>query len=336
MPLAFLFYNYYMKYNTTYTPKTDLKETLINIDKIRKSIINFYQKKFKLIEVTAPLHDLEQSEKLLDLNTETRHITFDFGNEYRVGKLYLSHTNWIHELINKTNLTPGEGYCTVFNYLWRDIKENSSISAEREELTIQVLVGDKEDIYEFVEKHTISLYEQFVRIGNQINKNNIDNEIDIFSSQNLANLIPDSSPIEREEKIIQDLDAFILKNPGKKLLSGKRHTYIPPSLYNLNNHYQIFMKDKVNSWPMRVASVSQIATGQEMADQLKVYREAKLLELDFYNKITKSNKKIMEIKINIPRLAMVLLDKGHIGEVQPGTTIKEVDNIKERYKVEIL
>ena len=51
-----------MKFNTTYSPKTTLKETLINIEKIKKSILNFYNKKYKLIQVTPPLHDLENSE----------------------------------------------------------------------------------------------------------------------------------------------------------------------------------------------------------------------------------------------------------------------------------
>ena len=330
-----------MKYNTTYTPTTNLKETLINIEKIRNYIVSFYSKKFEITKVSAPLHDLDSSEKLVNYSVITRHITFDFSNEYRVGKLFLSHTHWLHDLIIRTQLKSNEGYLIDANYLWRDIEENSSISAENEEITIQVNLDNKVDIYEFVQKEMINLYEEIIKWFKNINSKSINevfliNDINIFSSQDLDNMMPELYPKEREERIIQDYDYFILKNPGKKLLSGKRHRYVPPTLYNLNNHYQLFIKDRINSSPLVVASVSEIISGPELFDQLRVYKETQFLESDFYNNITKNNRKIVEFKINVPKLAMIILNKGHIGEVQPGTTIKEVEHIKERYKVEII
>jgi len=87
---------------------------------------------------------------------------------------------------------------------------------------------------------------------------------------------------------------------------------------------------------MRVASISEVISGQKLADQLKVYKETKYLELNHYMELIKQEKKVIEIKVNIPRLAMVILEKGHIAEVQAGTTNSEVEHIKERYKVETL
>jgi len=82
-----------MKYNTTYIQKSNLKETLINMETIKTLIKDHYNKKLKLISVTPPQHDIESSELIIQTNEQTRHISFDFGHEYRVGKLFLSHTN---------------------------------------------------------------------------------------------------------------------------------------------------------------------------------------------------------------------------------------------------
>jgi len=123
------------------------------------------------------------------------------------------------------------------------------VSASREELTIQFVVDKDEDIQKFVENETYKFYDLIYSIVGKVNnksKNKYPKEINLFTAQDLSNMMPDLQPQDRESKLIQDEHVFILKNPGKKLFSGKRHSYIPPTLYNLNNHFNLFINETVN------------------------------------------------------------------------------------------
>ena len=148
--------------------------------------------------------------------------------------------------------------------------------------------------------------------------------------------MPNHSFKEREIETMQKNEAFVFVSPGTYMHSGKIHTYLPPFIYDLKNQYQIILKDKINNEVLKVATISLLSGGQQMSDQLKMYNQEAYLKKDFYASLAKDEQKILEIKINFPRLMMALLQKGHIGEVQSNVISKEVKIIAKKYKVEII
>lgn len=153
-----------------------------------------------------------------------------------------------------------------------------------------------------------------------------------ITSQMLENEFYGKEKRDREVEMIMEKDAFIFENPSKKTLTGHVHTEIPLSLYHEENFYQIVLRDRINSTILKVASISQVATGAQLGKQIS--NDVILKQQDEFISLTKFEKKILEIKINIPRLIMALLGKGYIAEVQPSVYNSEEKIVKSRYKIE--
>lgn len=328
-----------MKFNTTYKPVIGLKDTIKILEYIKKSLSNFYHKKFKLIELDAPLFFEEDDENTIDFSQVTRDVTLDLGDTYQVAKIPLTHSNWLRNLIDRLELNDNEGLQIHEKYIWRDLVESPISTTVKNEITIQVKLKENQGQKLFLQEIVDELYSRFFQLAEDIaEKYNVKNiyphSAAFITSQMLENEMINSSPKEREESFALDEEAFILSSAGKRMYSGKIHTFIPPQLYDLDNFHQIVFKDRVNMGVLKVASVAFLASGDTLKQQLFSYSLEELKAIDFYKKLIEQRKKILEIKINLPRLAMALLGKGHICEVQPGIISNESNIIKQRYKIE--
>ncbi len=159
-------------------------------------------------------------------------------------------------------------------------------------------------------------------------------KINIISAQTLESEFPTLEPKNREKNIINELNSFVLKNSGDNLFSGLRHSDVPVEIYAQKNHYEIMIKNIANSESVKVASVSQVVSGLLLEDQLAINHKSYLKESVYYADIIKNNYNIIEIKIDIDKLMLSLLQKGHISEVQAEVTSNESKIIETRYKIE--
>lgn len=181
------------------------------------------------------------------------------------------------------------------------------------------------------------IYDLAIDVQKQYHINNIYNKhAEYITAQMLEHELPNQTPKNREIEFAIQKESYILESAGMKLLSGKHHSSIPPFLYDIKNSYQIILKDRVNYLPLKVASVSILANGNTLKDQLILNNYEKFLSTNFYNDLIQKQYKIIEIKINIPRLMMGLLAKGHIAEVQAGIISNEINQIKDRFDLEVI
>ncbi|WKX02557.1 hypothetical protein [Candidatus Mycoplasma mahonii] len=330
-----------MKFNSTYTSSTTKKETIIKIDLYKNKLINYLKKQFKSIRIDSPLFLEEHADEAIDMPNITRPISFDSGHEYKVNKIYLSHTNWLRKMIDQIDVNNHEGLLTESKTIWRDIEFSPSIFSSKSELLLQYKIDKEKATNTYLKNIAFDIYDllfSFLEDSyNSMNeKNPFPEDVKIFSSQNLNIEYVNLSASEKEyEKILKE-DAFILSEPGIKLFSNKKHKFVPEQLYELKKHYEIIFKDVISSDIINVASIAILANGNELEDQLRYYKKMQYLELDFYKKLTKQKFKILEIKIDLYRIMMVILRKGHIGEVQSGVDTKETKTIIEKYKINII
>jgi hypothetical protein len=82
-----------MKYNTTYTPKISLKDTIKETELIIKKIKDFFNNKYSILSVLSPTFLKEDSEITINMEEKTRPLTFDLGDNYNVAKLLLTNSN---------------------------------------------------------------------------------------------------------------------------------------------------------------------------------------------------------------------------------------------------
>ena len=328
-----------MKFNTTYSSKQTQLQTLRDLSDIKSDILKFMNSRYKLISVDAPLFFEEGSDLLIDAKQVTRKVTFDFGDDYRTGVMVLSNTNWMRKMISKNKFRVNDGIYSDAAFMWRDLEENPTTSSVKRELAFQFI--SSESSQSFINTLTQDVYEFIVSLATKYAKKYDFRNIypyfaEYISAQQLENEMPNNPFKTREIEYINDKNAFIFRNPGDKLFSGNVHTFIHPSLYELKKYNQILLKDRVNLDVLKVASIGVVATGKELEDQLNKHNLQNYFESKFFNSQIKEKRKIVEIKFNIPRLAMALLWKGHIGEVQAGVSNAETNSIKNRYGVKII
>lgn len=328
-----------MKYNTTYTQKISLKDTIKKIDEIIKQFEIYYSSRFKMINVIPPSFVEEGNPMIIDVPFITRPITFDITDGYKVGQLLLTHSNWMRSLFQKLDLQEGEGIQARSSTIWRDLPINPASDTERQELIFQFRIPKDRDAKAIVKEETDKLYSLLKDMESQIFESfNIPKTLprnpSYISAQMLENEYPSIPYKDREENMADELISFVLQNPSIRLFSGHIHSYIPSEIYVNNNFNKIVVKDPVNTSVFKIASVGQIATGQILSDQLAMSSKDYLKESNFYMDQIKNDYNIIEIKINIGLTALSLMKKGHISEVQPENISDETKVISTRYKIE--
>lgn len=329
-----------MKYNTTYKQIIPLKETVKEIENIKNEIINFYNSKVILTEVISPLFLEEDNDLIIDYSLVSRDVTLDLGEQYKIAKLLQSHTNWLRSMVNRFNLKANEGLFSLGSFIWRDLPESPVSSTIRNELTIQFVLQENQDIQETLDATTVELYDLIKTLAHDIEmKYDIEDiypkSINFVTTQMLENEMPNLTFKEREVSFIIDEEAYVLSQAGTKLHSGKIHTFIPPQLYDLKKFNQLVLKDRVNTDDIKVASIAILADGIQLSDQLSQYGYNHIKTKQFYSELmNKKGSKTIEIKINLTRLAMALMAKGHIAETQAGVISEESNIIKTRHKLD--
>lgn len=329
-----------MKYNTTYTPKINLKKTIYETDRITNIIIDHYKEKYNMTSVLVPSFLDEQNSMLLKIDEITRVTTFDFADNNKIGRSLLTPSNWMRNIMLRMNLKEEEGVYAQTTHVWRDIPENPLSTPVRYNLTFQIKIsGDNNMVKKIVKEHVVEFYKLIAkqsRICDRRYKNttNFPDSPSFITSQQMENEYPDMNSREKEIEFANELNAFVFSKAGKKLFSGHVHTWIPPQIYDLDNFYQIVIQDNVNNDVLKVASIALLASGETLDEQLNEYNLDHLKTNDYYQTHIKQKYNIIEIKINIGRLIMGILQKGHISEVVPGVISDSANLIKDKYKID--
>lgn len=331
-----------MKYNTTYTPKLNLKETIFAIAKYKTQLVQEINKMFNFTELTPPVALEEENELLVFDRVATRQCSFDTGTEYKVATLLLSHTNWLRQMMDRLNPDYNTGLFCYGSFIWRDLEESATSTIIKDEYTFQVKLDNNDATQEKSKKIAQEIYAIIFKLAQDVFKNhgieNIYPERATFvTSQMLENEFPHEFMKQREIEFALEQEAYILAAAGEKMYSGKIHSSIPPYLYDLKHFYQLVLRERNNNDVLKVGSVAILASGDLLRDQTNMHGVNQLLTLGFYDKISKINDyKIVEIKINISRLMMAILAKGHIAEVQAGALSSAAKVVRDKYGIETI
>ena len=329
-----------MKFNTTYVNNLTKFETIKSIHELKKDIVSYFSTKRNLTYIDVPAYYEEGSDFSTEPSMLTRKVTFDLGDEYKTCALSQSPSNWLRNFIVENEMEKDFCLWTQTTSIWRDNVETPTTSIQKTELTFMYEVDSIDPM--MLNKLSQDIYEMIYKISSKASrKYELYNVYPYFaeyvSAQQLENEMPKQEYKFRETEVLKEKGALILRNTGDKLYSGNFHEIISPSLYDLKLYNQILLKDFINIDVLNVATVAVIATGQTLKDQLQRSGvQSTFTKKLIQNQINYVDKKIVEIKFNIPKLAMAILNKGHIGETLPGVTSNEAKNINKKYYVKIL
>ena len=316
-------------FNKTYLQIISKKTTIRAIDFIYRQLWDRLDDAFSLIIVSPPIFDVINSPTLLNFD-ENRKINIDLIQDYQVVTFYQSLSLWAQKCIFEYGININEGIIFVENSIWRDTLSTPKISQHKSYIHVELHVNKSNKKQQILRKITTKIYNIVFNIAEELSKkykitNIFPKKIEFIESQLLENEFPNLSFFNREAEVAEQHKAFVLMQPGKKLFSGSIHAKRSSSTYDNDNYNEIHLYDENDGTSLNVISIAYKI-------QHKSNKETSITDEDKNN----NDGDNIEIKINLFKLYLVLLKKGHIAEVQPNVISKEVKQLKNKHMIDYL
>ena len=316
-----------------YMSLLDMKQTEQGIKLIKEFFQQNISTELRLRRVTAPLFVLQGLGINDDLNGVERAVSFpikDLGDAR--AEVVHSLAKWKRLSLAEYKIEPGYGIYTDMNAIRADEELDNLHSLyvdqwdweaviTKEQRTVAYLKNVVERIYAAIRRTEYLTCETYPQI-----KPFLPEKITFVHAEELLQMYPDKSPKEREDAICEKYGAVFIIGIGGKLSNGEKHDGRAPDyddwstvgengLAGLNGDILIW-------YPVLGRSFELSSMG------IRVNKEALLLQLKLEGKEEREglyfHQKLLndELPLSIgggigqSRLCMVLLHKGHIGEIQ--------------------
>ena len=316
-----------------YEPLLDMKQTEQGIKLIKDFFQQNLSTELRLRRVTAPLFVLKGLGINDDLNGVERAVSFpikDLGDAQ--AEVVHSLAKWKRLSLAEYQIEPGYGIYTDMNAIRADEELDNLHSLyvdqwdweaviKKEDRTVAFLKNIVERIYAAIRRTEYLTSETYPQI-----KPFLPEKIHFIHSEELLKMYPDKTPKEREDAICEAYGAVFIIGIGGKLSNGEKHdgrapdyddwsTVAENGLEGLNGDILIWYPVLGRSFEL--SSMGIRVDKESLLRQLKLEGKEDREQLYFHQKLLQG-----ELPLSIgggigqSRLCMVLLHKGHIGEIQ--------------------
>ena len=324
-----------------YDPRLSVRETQEAIKYIRDTFQKEFGKEMNLERISAPLFVEKSSGLNDDLNGVERPVQFDIaGVPGETIEVVHSLAKWKRMALYKYGFQPGEGLYTNMNAIRRDEELDNLHSCyvdqwdwekviKKEERTVETLEATVRNIFKII-KHME--HEVWYKYPQAVKK--LPEDIYFITSQELEDMYPDKTPKERENLITKEHGCVFLMKIGDKLASGEPHDGRAPDYDDWTteseNGYKGLNGD-ILVWNAELGKAFELSSMGIRVDESALRLQVGLtgdedrLKMDWHQDLL-NGKLPLTIGggIGQSRMAMLLLHKKHIGEVQSSVWPKEM------------
>lgn len=330
---------------SAYQPLLAEMETESAIASVKSYFTTSLNNALNLVKVEAPLL-VEQGTGINDdLNGIERSVRVNVKEMPHV-KVEIVHSlaKWKRAKLAKLKAPVGKGIITDMKALRpdEDFSEIHSIFVDQWDWEKVIAESDRQ--LDFLKKTVIDIYKSIFATEKHITemypsiKSYLPEAITFFHSEELQKLYPELTPKERENKICQQHGAVFIIGIGGELADGKKHDGRAPDYDDWSSETSqgkkglngdILIWNKVLGKAFEVSSMGIRVSPKSLQTQLRLTGEENRLKLAWHQQLING-----ELPYTIgggigqSRLAMLLLQKKHIGEVQcsiwPAEIIKEL------------
>ena len=316
-----------------YNAALDTRQTEQGIKQIKEFFQQNLSTELRLRRVTAPLFVLKGLGINDDLNGVERAVTFPI-KDLSDAKAEVVHSlaKWKRLSLAEYNIEPGYGIYTDMNAIRADEELDNLHSLyvdqwdweaviKPEQRTLAYLKNVVERIYAAILRTEFLTCETYPQL-----KPFLPEKITFIHSEELLQMYPDKTPKEREDEICRKYGAVFVIGIGGKLSNGKKHDGRAPDyddwstvsengLEGLNGDILIWYPILGRSFEL--SSMGIRVNKESLVRQFKLDGKEERLNLYFHKKLMNG-----ELPLSIgggigqSRLCMVMLHKGHIGEIQ--------------------
>ena len=332
-----------------YDPRLSIRETEAAIRYIRETFQDEFGKELNLQRMSAPMF-VEKSTGLNDnLNGVEQPVSFemkDMPNE--TVEIVHSLAKWKRLALKRYGFGMHEGLYTNMNAIRKeeDLDNFHSIYVDqwdwekiisKDERTEETLKDTVRDIFKVIKHMEHEVWYKFPQAVYHL-----PDEIHFVTTQELEDRWPDLTPLEREDKIAKELGAvFVMKIGDKLQRSGKPHDGRAPDYDDWTteseNGYKglngdILVWNDVLGSAFELSSMGIRVDEDTLRRQVAITGDEDRLQLEWHKALLNGLFPLtIGGGIGQSRLAMFLLRKKHIGEVQtsvwPQSVRDEYENI---------
>ena len=316
-----------------YRQLLDMKQTEQGIKLIKEFFQQNISTELRLRRVTAPLFVLKGLGINDDLNGVERAVTFpikDLGDAQ--AEVVHSLAKWKRLSLAEYNIEPGYGIYTDMNAIRADEELDNLHSLyvdqwdweaviTREQRTVDFLKNVVRRIYAAICRTEYLTCETYPQI-----KPFLPEDITFIHSEELLQMYPDKNAKEREDAICKKYGAVFIIGIGGKLSNGEKHdgrapdyddwsTVAEDGRQGLNGDILIWYPVLQRSFEL--SSMGIRVDKDSLLRQLKIEGKEERKQLYFHKRLLDGSLPLsIGGGIGQSRLCMVLLQKGHIGEIQ--------------------
>ena len=309
-----------------YQSLLDTKQTEQGIKLIKEFFQQNISTELRLRRVTAPLFVLQGLGINDDLNGVERAVSFpikDLGDAR--AEVVHSLAKWKRLSLAEYQIEPGYGIYTDMNAIRADEELDNLHSLYVDQWDWEAVITKEERTIAYLKDVVERIYSLTCETYSQI-KPFLPKKITFIHAEELLQMYPDKSPKEREDAICEKYGAVFIIGIGGKLSNGEKHDGRAPDyddwstvgengLAGLNGDILIWYPVLGRSFEL--SSMGIRVDKESLLRQLKIEGKEERKNLYFHQKLLND-----ELPLSIgggigqSRLCMVLLHKGHIGEIQ--------------------
>ena len=314
-------------------------ERLIMIEDTKKTFEVELSKALDLMKVPSPLF-VKTSSGLQDtLRGTEKSVSFTkSGEQFEVVH---SLAKWKREALGKYGFPMHKGLLTDMKAIRKEEVVDAIHSMYVEQLDWEKVISKEDRTLEYLKETVRKIYGAIKKTSKKLSKKypslkvELADKITFITTQELEDLYPDLTPVEREQVYAKEKGAIFIIGIGDKLKSGKPHDLRSPDYDDWKLDGDIIVYDKVMKEAIELSSMGIRVDKEALLDQLKKTYTEDRMKLPFHKGIIKGSTPLsIGGGIGISRILLLLLGKTHIAEVQASSW--EEKTLKELKEVEIL
>ena len=296
-------------------------ETLKAIDECKKHFESQLEVRLGLTKVQSPIF-VKTSTGLQDKLTGVEKAV-SFKKEDEKFEIVHSLAKWKRVSLGKYKIPMYEGIYTDMKAIRKDevVDDIHSLYVEqwdwekvidKQDRTIDYLKDTVKSIYKAIRQTSVFMKKKYHYLTLDLPKT-----IYFITSQELEDMYPDKTPIEREQLIGKEKKAVFIIGIGDKLKSGVVHDKRSPDYDDWKLDGDLLIYDKAIDKTIEISSMGIRVDKTSLKEQLEKAKCTDRLEYPYHQKILKK-----ELPYTIgggigqSRILMLILEKEHIAEVQ--------------------
>jgi len=302
----------------------NLYETQVAIGELKHIFSDALARALNLKRVSAPLFVNPSTGINDDLNGIDRPVSFTIKETGEKAEIIQSLAKWKRLALHRYDFHVGNGLYADMNAIRRDDEMDNLHSVYVDQWDWEKVICPISRNLDFLQETVENIVQAIRHTGEKIKERYpilditiLKNNVKFISSQELLNTYPHLPPKEREHAITKKHKIVFLMQIGDKLSTGEKHDSRAPDYDDWQLNGDLLLWSDVLECAVELSSMGIRVDPPTLAAQLKKadceYRQ----NLEFH-KLLLAGELPLTIGggIGQSRLAMLLLQKAHVGEVQ--------------------